>query len=358
MENYSFHKDQNMKYIKFDDLLNFTQQVCLKAGMEKETSYAVSFGLCETSLRGVDSHGIRLLPHYINSVLLGRKNPKPDYKVHRNYPAFITLDADNTFGHAAGFKAIELGIDAANNFGLSAVSVYNSSHPGAMASFALKAARKGYIAFAFTHADSLVCSFNGKDKYFGTNPICFAAPRKNSEPFCLDMAPTGISWNKLINMKENKIDIPPNLVADKKGMATTEPNEVNSLLPIGGYKGFGLAAMGEVLCGVLSGMNFGQSIPKMFDSSMEKPRKLAQFYIVCRADIAISQDIFESRMAKMSSEVRNLEPKEKNTKVQMPNDPEIMETKKRNKQGIPIDNMLEKKLNQISLKVGLKENLI
>ena len=344
-----------MIFIKFDDLLNFTKSVCLHAGIDKEVSNAVSIGLCETSLRGVDSHGIRLLPHYIDCALLGRKNPNPKYKVYKNFPAFLTLDADNTFGHAAGFKAIDLGMASAKKYGLSAVSVINSSHPGAMASFALKAARKGYMAFAFTHADSLVCSYNSKDTYFGTNPICFAAPVKDSEPFCLDMAPTSISWNKLMSMIENKNEIPNEVAADKNGFPTSDPSNVNSLIPIGGYKGFGLAAMGEVLCGILTGMNFGKSIPKMFDSSMSTPRQLGQFYIVFRADGTIDQNQFEHRMKTMSLEVRSLKSRDAKKKVQMPNDPEIAKSFERRKNGIPISNFLQKKLNDTALKVGQKK---
>ena len=182
-----------MKKIQFNEIYDFHKAVLSKAGLDEHTCESVSFGLCETSLRGVDSHGIRLLPHYTRSALLGRKNPTPDYKFKQVFPAFGHLDADNTFGHAAGMKAIDLAMPLAKEYGISSIAVSNSSHPGAMASFALKAARKGYIAFAFTHADALVSSYGGKRAYFGTNPICIAAPRKEAEPFCLDMAPTMIS---------------------------------------------------------------------------------------------------------------------------------------------------------------------
>ena len=130
--------------------------------------------LCETSLRGVDSHGIRLLPHYTRSICWVKTNS--DYKFKQVFPAFGHLDADNTFGHAAGMKAIDLAMPLAHDYGISAIAVSNSSHPGAMASYALRAARKGYIAFAFTHADALVASHDGERAYFGTNPICIAAP--------------------------------------------------------------------------------------------------------------------------------------------------------------------------------------
>ena len=131
-----------MTRLSFEKLINFTEKLFLKANLDDETAKAVSFGLCETSLRGVDSHGIRLIPHYIESALKGRKNPRPKYKFEQTFPSFGCLDADNTFGHAAGMKSIDIAMPIADKFGLAAISVKNSSHPGAMASFTLKAARK------------------------------------------------------------------------------------------------------------------------------------------------------------------------------------------------------------------------
>ena len=129
-----------MKKIHFDKIYKFHKSVLRKAGLDEETCDAVSFGLCETSLRGVDSHEIRLLPHYTRSALFGRKNPRPNYRFHQVFPAFAHLYADNTFGHAAGMKAIDLAIPLAQEFGIGAISVSNSSYPGAMASFAFRAA--------------------------------------------------------------------------------------------------------------------------------------------------------------------------------------------------------------------------
>ena len=129
-------------------------------------------------------------------------------------------------------------------------------------------------------------------------------------------------------------EIPNEVAADKNGFPTSDPSNVNSLIPIGGYKGFGLAAMGEVLCGILTGMNFGKSIPKMFDSSMSTPRQLGQFYIVFRVDATIDQNQFEHRMKTMSYEVRSLKSRDAKKKVQMPNDPEIAKSFERRKNGM------------------------
>jgi len=342
-----------MKKIKFDRIFEFHKTILTKAGLDLDTCEAVSFGLCETSLRGVDSHGIRLLPHYARSALLGRKNPRPKYRFNQVFPAFGHLDADNTFGHAAGMKAIDLAMPLAQEYGISAIAVSNSSHSGAMASFALRAARKGYIAFAFTHADALVSTFGGKRAYFGTNPICIAAPRQESEPFCFDTAPTMISWNKLLNARERGELLPDKYATDENGNPTEDPNLATALLPIGGYKGFGIAAMGEVLCGVLTGMSFGRSIPPMFTSSMDKHRHLGQFYMVLRADVCQSQSVFESRLQNMTDELRS-EPSMTGGRVQLANDPQIEEAQRRKKEGIPIDDSVWEEFQKLSSELNIE----
>jgi len=127
--------------IRYTDLIYFCKETLKKAGLDNESVEAVTKGLCETSLRGVDSHGIRLLPHYVESAKNGRKNPKPKYFFKKTFPSLGYLDADNAFGHAAGMRAIDHCIEMAKIQGIGVVAVINSSHPGVMASMALKAAR-------------------------------------------------------------------------------------------------------------------------------------------------------------------------------------------------------------------------
>ena len=329
-----------MYSVKYQDLINGIKTILLKEGTDLYTADSVSIGLSETSLRGVDSHGIRLLPHYLNALKNGRINGKPDFKIAKSFPAFVSLDADNAFGHAAGFKSIDIGMELANKFGIAAISVKNSSHPGAMASFSLKAARNGFCSFAFTHADSLIQSFNSKDSFFGTNPICFAAPRKNEEPFCLDMAPTFIPWNKILEQKEKNENLGEKYAVDTDGKKTDDPFLAKALLPIGNYKGYALASMVEVLCSILSGMNFGPHIPSMYGSPINQPRKLGQFYMVFRSDVNMPLAEFEQLLYQMSQEARAQKKVDKNKKVMVPNDPQIQFQKERGEKGIPLTNEL------------------
>ncbi len=336
-----------MKKIAYNELQNFAKKVLKKSGLDNHSINSVSHALCETSLRGVDSHGIRLLKHYSESAIHGRKNPKPKMKFIKKFPVLCTLDADDAFGHAAGFKAIDECIKIAKKYGIGAVIVNNSSHAGSMASMALRASRKGFFSFAFTHADSLMKAHNAKKTFFGTNPICFSAPRKNSEPYCLDMSTTNISWNKLLNYRKTGKQLENNIAANKKGLSTTIPNDAISLFPIGGYKGFGLASMVEILSGVQSGMKTTLDIPPMFTYDIKKKRKLGQFYMVMRVDGYLSKKEFYRSIDNLYKKLYNLET---NKKILMPNDPEIKTSKIRLKKGIPMDSEVYDSLKLLSKK--------
>ena len=342
-----------VKFVEYKKLITFSNQLLIKSGLDKFSAKCVSSSLCETSLRGVDSHGIKLLPAYVEFALKGRKNGKPKFKFNNPFPSFGVLDADNGFGLAAGLKAIDLGIKIAKKNGVSIISVKNSSHPGALASMTLKAARSGYAAFAFTHADSLMLSHNSTESFFGTNPISFACPRSDSEPFCVDMATTMISWNKLLNARVGNKKLLDNLASNISGKSTTNPFLAKSLFPIGSYKGFALASMVEVLCGIMTGMPYGKKIPPMFTYPSNKKRPLGQFYIILRVDAILTKKQFKNRMKEFSNLVRKQKPL-KGKKVQMPNDPEIDCSLKRLKEGIPISKSLFNDIYELGRKNKLK----
>ena len=346
------------KKISYSNLKKFVLEILKKAGLDKHSRESVTLGLCEASARGVDSHGVRLLNHYVASALKGRKNPKPKFKFYKSFPALGVLNADNAFGHAAGIKAIDICIKIASKFGVGIVAVKNSSHPGALASMALRAARKNYIALAFTHADSLMLSHNGKKPYFGTNPICFAAPRKEKDPFCIDMATSMISWNKLLRFRNEKKFLDNNLAADAQGKVTKNSLKARALLAAGSYKGFALASMVETLCGVFTGMNFGQSIPSMYKYPMHKPRKLGQFYIVFKPNAALNLNSFLKRMQTLTLQIRKQKPSSKKNKVMMPDDPEILEKKIRIKKGIPLDSEVLNSFIELSKKFQVNLKLL
>lgn len=349
-------KTTGKKYIiiPYEKLKDFCIAVLKNRSVREDVIYHVSESLIQTSLRGVDSHGIELLPHYIRSIDSRRINPDPKYNYKATASSTGLLDADHTFGHAAGAEGMQNAIEMARASGVGAVSVYNSTHFGAAAYFSLMASKQNMIGISFTQADSLMLSYSGVRPFFGTNPICFSAPCENEDPFCLDMSTSLVNWNKLIMYKKMGTDIPSDWACDVKGNPTTNPNDAVSLLPIGGYKGFGLSMMIDILCSLLSGMPFGRDIIKMYADPIENKRYLGHFFIAM--DIARFTDmtIFKERLQMMMEEVRSEPVKNSEIPVMVPNDPEKKMFDIRSKEGIPLSIITYESLKQISDDIGFE----
>jgi len=327
-------------YIKEKDLQEFTQKVLEARGARSDIAFHVAEGLTQTSLRGVDSHGIRLLPHYLNALKGGRINPDPQYKFEQTAPAVGRLDGDHTYGHAAGSEGMKHAVELADEAGIGAVAVYNSTHFGAAAYYAFQAAEKGFIGFSFTHADGLIQSYNGKRTFFGTNPICMVVPCEGEEPFCLDMATSRVTWNKILHYRESGQKIPPDWGVDAEGKPTEDPNEVVALQPIGDYKGYGLAMMVDIFCGMFSGMPFGRHINPMYSNPIHEKRFLGHFYMAFKMDSFGGRNYLMERMKQMITEVRNEPAVQPDQPVMAPGDPEKIAAAERSRTGIPIPGYL------------------
>ena len=305
-------------------------------------AHHVSEGLVQASLRGVDSHGIRLLPHYLRALDAGRLNPDPAYRFERTAAATGRLDGDHTFGHAAGAEGMSHAIELAQESGLGAVAVYNSSHFGAAAYFSLMATQRNMVGISFTHADSLMLSYGGTRPYFGTNPICFAAPCAGEEPFCLDMATTTVTWNRVMRLSGDGGNVPEGWGVDEGGNDTRDPQRIAALHPIGGYKGFGLAMMVDVLCSLLTGMPFGRHISRMYADPIEIKRHLGHFFVALRIDCFVALEDFKHHLQEMMDEVRSEAARDPAVPLQVAGDPEKRAATDRWQTGIPLsDSELE-----------------
>lgn len=336
-----------------EKIYKFLESALKAVNVRDDVIKHVAKGLLNASIRGVDSHGIRLLPHYIAAVEGGRINPDPQYRFEHTASAAGTFDADHTFGHAAGIEAIHKAMDIADTAGAGMVSVYNSTHCGTSAFFALEAAKKDYIGLSFTHANSLLNTPNTTRPFFGLNPVAMAVPCDGEEPFCYDSAPSVITWNKLLQMRQENIDAPLLSGADDKGIPTIDPHKITQLLPIGGYKGFGLAMIVDILCGLLTGMPVGRDISDMYKTPLSQKRYLGQFYMAIKIAAFQPLDIFKKRMKKLMDDVRNEPKTDTNIAIMVPGDPEKKNFADRIKNGIPIKEHDLKAFESLAVKYKL-----
>jgi ureidoglycolate dehydrogenase (NAD+) len=328
--------DMGIVLVQAGELREIGRRALAGVGVREDVADAVVEGLVWTSLRGIDSHGIRLLPHYIAGVKSGRLNPSPDMTFARTAPAVGMVDADHTFGHAAGRKAMEHAIELARDSGVGAVGVKNSSHCGAMSWFAHEAARQNMIGLAFTHATPRVKSPGSTRSFFGNNPICLVAPMQGEEPFCFDMATTSITFNAVKAAAAAGQTLPPDLIADKDGRMTTDPNLAEQLMPIGDYKGFGLSMMVDILCALLTGMPGGNQVSKMFGGDMSQKRELGHFFCAMNIAAFTGPTAFAVRLRQMADAVRAEPALDPDRPVMVPGDPEKRAWAERMVSGVPV----------------------
>lgn len=309
-----------------------------------EEARDVSESLVMTSLRGVDSHGIDLFPHYVRAVKGGRINARPQITMTQTGPSTMKIDADHAFGHHAGSVAIAEAVKLAKSTGVGATSVSNSSHFGSAAYFALQAARNDCLGFAFTNANALVKVPNAKEAFFGANPICFAAPLANEDPFCLDISTSLVAWNKINVYRENGEKIPLDWAFDAGGNPVDDPNLAVTLNPAGSYKGFGLGMMVDILCATLTGGIISKDLLSMYNTPLEERRKISHFFLALNISSFNEPEAFRVALQEMVNRIRNLEPVNPEIPVQVPGDPEKRIMAVREKTGIPVS---EKKLKEL-----------
>ena len=302
-----------------------------------EAATHVATSLVTTSLRGVDSHGVNLFPHYVRAVKSGRIKAEPDMKIVQTGPSAVKIDADHAFGHYAGSIAIRQAVKLAKQTGLAAASVSNSTHFGAAAYFALQASREDCIGFACTNADALVKAYGARKAFFGTNPICFTVPLAGEDSFCLDMATSQVSWNKVLTYRRRKEQLPPEWAFDENGYAVEDPEKAVCLNPAGIYKGFGLGVMVDVLCALLSGGPISKDILPMFSSPIDKRRNISHFFMALSVSHFCDPPLFRDLMKSMVDRVRAMEPLREDIPVMVAGDPEKHQVRMRSESGIPVD---------------------
>lgn len=251
-------------------LRDFMIRVLVAAGARPEDAEITAEVLLQADMRGVESHGIiRLFPYYAHRLRNGLINPRAELRVVSESLATLVLDGDNGLGHPNGQRAMQQCIARAQQCGVGVVTVRNSNHYGIAGYYAMQALPHNMIGLSFTNARPLQAPTYGRTPMLGTNPIAVAAPSGQERPYVLDMATSIVPIGRVTVYEKAGLEIPYGWGVDSSGAVTTDPRAVfygGALLPLGGtdvmrgYKGYGLALLVEILCGVLAGAAFGAGV--------------------------------------------------------------------------------------------------
>ena len=255
-----------MPIVQADRLTRIGAALLRAAGASEEEADAVAVGCVNANLAGHDSHGVIAIPTYIDRIKAGHIVPGAKWTIVQESPTTTVIDGHWGFGFHVNAKAMALTIEKAKTANVAACTVFRQSHVGRLAAYPLMAMRAGMIGIATAdsgRSPKHVAPFGGREARLGTNPISIAVPSDLEAPFYLDMATSAVAAGKIALSVARGEQIPQGWIIDAEGRHTTDPTQYRkggALLPLGGsegYKGSGLAAMVEVLCGLLTGFGFG-----------------------------------------------------------------------------------------------------
>ncbi|MEW6335253.1 MAG: Ldh family oxidoreductase, partial [Thermodesulfobacteriota bacterium] len=262
-------------------LRGWTQEVFQKVGVARDDALLLTDSLIEANLRGVDTHGItRMLCVYVERIRKGVMNAKSDLTVVREKPSTALIDCRNSIGQVGAARAMKMAIDKARHTGVAFTAIAHSNHYGAAAYWAMMALPSGMIGFSSTNAPAAVAPTGGRTALFGTNPICVAIPAAEELPVVLDMATTVVARGRInLHAKQNR-PLEPGWATDERGVPTTDPHAAlkGLLAPIGGYKGYGIMLAVDLLCGVLTGSNYGGHFPGFLADNMTDPTDVGSVF--------------------------------------------------------------------------------
>src|SRR6266478_1426245 len=331
-------------------------------GMSDAHAETTADMMVETDLRGVDSHGIGMLPTYDQEFRNGRLNMRPTFKKVRETAAMALIDADASLGHPAAAYGMNLAVDKCLAVGVGVVAVFNSHHFGAAGCYSRIAADRGVIGMvtSATRGVTMVPTF-GAEPVMGTNPLAFAAPAKRNPPFQLDMATTTVAAGRIKVKKLNHRPLPPGWVVDAGGQPVTDPVEAFShvfekpeggITPLGGtrdlggHKGYGLAVLVHILGGVLSGASFSP-IRKRTQRESD-PHNIGHFFMAIDPRAFRAEGEFERDLDEVIEVLHDAKRADPDQPVLVAGDPEMATRKERLQNGVPVPDDLMEQLRAVA----------
>ncbi|GAB2705807.1 Ldh family oxidoreductase [Mucilaginibacter koreensis] len=352
--------------VSASNLRQFTQQIFLSIGCSTEHAQLATDVLLQADLRGVDSHGVARLIGYVRLWEKQRINATPNIKVVHETPTTATVDGDAGLGLVVAPFAMQVAMQKAAQYGSGWVAVRNSNHFGIAGYHALKAVEQDMIGIAMTNASPLVAPTYSTERLLGTNPICYAFPAGQYPPVVVDMATSAAANGKLEIAQRAGQQVPQGWIQDAEGHSTTDPHGLKNggaLLPLGSYKeqgshkGFGLAAIVDLLSGVLPGANYGPWVPPFvafLDPAPNAPGQgIGHFVGAMRIDGFRPADDFKAHIDNWIERFKTAQTIDTEQQVVIPGEPELQAERERKTNGIPLVDAVVADLNELADKFGI-----
>jgi len=338
-------------------LRDFASSAFIKIGLPEQDALTIGQLIAEAEFQGSEGHGIMRMPHYIRRIQAGGVNPKPDIRVVEERAAMALVHGDNGMGHLVMKRATEIAVAKARTCGVAWVGSQHSNHAGPASLYPRMVLEHGMVGlyFAVGNANHLP-PWGGLDMLLSTNPIAVAIPTHEEPPVVLDMATTVAAYGKVKTKVQRGETMPEGWMVDREGKPLTDPKRASEglLLPIGGYKGYGLALIFGLLAGTLNGAAMGKDVVD-FNADDVTPTNTGQS--ICVIDPAAFGDPLEFRK-RVDVVVRDLRASERMPGVEriwLPGEQSYIKKKEAERLGTPIAPALRQSLDTLAVKLNIKK---
>ena len=291
--------------ISAQDLRALVTRMLVASGLSGDAAARVADGLVEADLEGAASHGVMLMDMYLERIRSGSVSTNTAARVISDRGSAVVLDAGHALGQLTGEQAMGLAVERAKQFGAGVVSIRHAFHFGTARRYAQAAAEAGCIGVAMCNTRPLMPAPGGAERVVGNNPIAVALPVAGPIPIVLDMATSEAAMGKIRMAEKAHEPIPGNWAVTSDGAPTTDAAAAiaGMLLPVGGPKGFGLAFIIDLMCGLLSGGAVGEEVRPLY-GDLSSAYDCSHLFIAIDVEHFCDPDEFRARAAAATDRIR------------------------------------------------------
>ena len=347
---------QSSTRVPSDALKKFATRAYRAVGFSEAHAATVAGLMTEADLFGADGHGVFRLPQYIRRIKAGGVNQAPNIRVLRETAATALIDGDNGMGHLVMKQAAELAVAKARTAGIGWVGARLSNHAGPALLYARVPLAADMIGLylAVGNANHLA-PWGGIDMLLSTNPIAIAVPTLDEPPIVLDMATTVAAYGKVKTAAQRGETMPIGWMIDRLGNPLTDPNRADEglLLPIGGYKGYGLSLMIGLLAGTLNGAAMGRDIVD-FNADDKATTNTGQAVMAISIDAFGDRTEFKRRVDAVARDIRNSKRLPGYDRIWLPGEQSAAKRVDRERNGVPIPAPLMASLDKLARSLDIQ----
>lgn len=359
--------------VQADALKGFCQRVFEKMGVSPKDAEVTADVLVEADLRGIDSHGVARLRRYVRGLQEGQMMPRPVVTVIHETSTTALIDGGGGLGPPIGLRGMQMAIEKAEQAGAGFVAVRNSNHYGIAGYYAMMALEHDLVGISMTNADLLVVPTFGRNAMLGTNPISVAVPCGEEHSFVLDMATSGVPRGKIEVYQRLGKELPLGWATDERGIPTTDAARVldnfnaragGGLLPLGGagellggHKGYGLALLVDILCGVLPGAGYADTIYPKTPEGKPLPANVGHFFGALRIAGFRPIEGFKATMDDIIQRIKNSPKAESEQRIFIHGEKEFEIAQARMERGIPLHPTVAADLKAIAEEASVEYSL-